>query len=54
MLPSFGSYTGGLDVLDPAISGLFRGAFEVALIGRDRLYRFTSARLREGPVTGVG
>jgi uncharacterized protein len=54
VLPSFGSYTGGLDVLDPAISGLFRGAFEVVLIGRDRLYRFTSARLREGPVTGVG
>jgi DNA ligase-associated metallophosphoesterase len=50
VLPSFGAYTGGLDVLDPALSGLFRGAFAVVLIGRDRLYRFTSARLRGGAV----
>ncbi|MDF2763791.1 MAG: hypothetical protein K0S81_785, partial [Rhodospirillales bacterium] len=39
----------GLDVLDPALSRLFRGAFEVVLIGRERLYRLTSARLCEGP-----
>ena len=36
-------------VLDPALSRLFRGGFAVVLIGRDRLYRFTSARLCEGP-----
>jgi DNA ligase-associated metallophosphoesterase len=47
VLPSFGAYTGGLDVLDPALSRLFRGAFAVVLIGRDRLYRLTSARLSE-------
>ena len=47
VLPSFGAYTGGLDVLDPALSRLFRGAFAVVLIGRDRLYRLTSARLTE-------
>ena len=49
VLPSFGAYTGGLDVLDPALSGLFRGAFAVVLIGRDRLYRLTSGRLLESP-----
>jgi uncharacterized protein len=49
VLPSFGAYTGGLDVLDPALSRLFRSGFEVVLIGRDRLYRFPSARLCEGP-----
>lgn len=45
VLPSFGAYTGGLDVLDPAVSGLFGKPFSVVLIGRGRLYRFTSARL---------
>jgi DNA ligase-associated metallophosphoesterase len=49
VLPSFGAYTGGLDVLDPALSRLFRGAFAVILIGRDRLYRLTSQRLCQGP-----
>ena len=47
VLPSFGAYTGGLNVLDPALSGLFRGPFEIVLIGRERLYRLTSARLTE-------
>ncbi len=49
VLPSFGAYTGGLDVLDPALSRLFRGGFSVVLIGRDRLYRLNSARLAAGP-----
>ena len=30
LLPAFGSYTGGLDVFDPAIAGLFTDGFEVA------------------------
>ncbi len=49
VLPSFGAYTGGLDVLDPALSRLFRDGFSVVLIGRNRLYRLTSTRLAEGP-----
>ena len=49
VLPSFGAYTGGLDVLDPALSRLFRVGFSVVLIGRDRLYRLNSARLAAAP-----
>ena len=49
VLPSFGAFTGGLDVLDPALSRLFRGGFSVVLIGRDRLYRLSSARLAAAP-----
>jgi DNA ligase-associated metallophosphoesterase len=45
VLPSFGAYTGGLDVLDPALLGLFADRFEVLLIARDRLYRFPGVRL---------
>ena len=47
VLPSFGAYTGGLDVLDPALSRLFSSRFSVVLIGRERLYRLSSARLAE-------
>ena len=38
ILPAFGAYTGGLDVLDPAISGLLDRGFHVHLLGRSRLY----------------
>ena len=38
ILPSFGAYTGGLDVLDPAIAGLFRRTFTVHMLGRERLH----------------
>ncbi|MDB5359850.1 MAG: pdeM [Rhodospirillales bacterium] len=37
ILPAFGSYTGGLDVRDPAISGLFPGGFDAYLAGKTRL-----------------
>lgn len=49
VLPSFGAYTGGLDVLDPALARLFPTRFSVVLIGRERLYRLSSARLAENP-----
>jgi metallophosphoesterase superfamily enzyme len=49
VLPSFGAYTGGLDVLDPALARLFPSRFSVVLIGRERLYRLSSARLAENP-----
>jgi DNA ligase-associated metallophosphoesterase len=45
LLPAFGSYTGGLDVFDPAIAGLFADGFEVALLGDDRVHPLPSARL---------
>ncbi len=38
ILPAFGAYAGGLDVLDPAISGLLDRGFHVHLLGRSRLY----------------
>jgi DNA ligase-associated metallophosphoesterase len=46
ILPAFGAYAGGLDVLDQAISGLFgRAGFHVWMLGRERLHRFTRAQL---------
>jgi DNA ligase-associated metallophosphoesterase len=45
LLPAFGSYTGGLDVFDPAIRDLFAPGFEVALLGADRVHPLPWARL---------
>jgi hypothetical protein len=45
ILPAFGAYAGGLDVLDPAISGLFRRGFHAHLIGRATVRAFPRARL---------
>jgi DNA ligase-associated metallophosphoesterase len=45
ILPAFGAYTGGLNVLDPAIAGLFGLAFSVIMLGRQRLFTFPNARL---------
>ena len=39
IMPAFGSYTGGLNVLDPAISGLFANGFTPRLLGEQRLHR---------------
>jgi metallophosphoesterase superfamily enzyme len=41
LLPAFGAYTGGLDVRDPAIHGLFPRGGRVFLLGRDRLFSFS-------------
>lgn len=39
VLPAFGAYTGGLNVLDPAWAGIFSGrSFHAHMIGRGRLY----------------
>jgi uncharacterized protein len=46
MLPAFGAYTGGLDVSDPAITGLFPRGGRIFLLGRDRLFSFTLAAAR--------
>lgn len=46
LLPSFGAYTGGLDVLDPAIASLFAWPFRVLLLGQRQLHSIAAARLR--------
>jgi DNA ligase-associated metallophosphoesterase len=46
ILPAFGAYTGGLNVLDPAIRGLFADGLRVLLIGRDRIHRIAEEKLR--------
>lgn len=38
LLPSFGAYTGGLDVGDAAIAGLFGARFHAFLLGQNRVY----------------
>jgi len=43
MLPALGAYTGGLDVHDPAIAGLFPRGGRVFLLGRERLFSFAFA-----------
>lgn len=45
ILPAFGAYTGGLNVLDPAVAGLLRADFHVHLIGTETIHLFPRARL---------
>ncbi len=45
VLPAFGAYTGGLDVLSPVLAGLFNGGLQVLLLGRERLHAFPRAAL---------
>ena len=40
ILPAFGAFTGGLDVLDPAIRSLFARRFAVLLIGDQQVFPF--------------
>ncbi len=49
ILPAFGAFAGGLNVLDPAVSGLLGPRFEVHLLARDRVHRFPCARLCPDP-----
>jgi metallophosphoesterase superfamily enzyme len=46
VMPAFGAYAGGLNVLDPAIARLFDLVFDVVMLGRRRLFAFSSAALR--------
>jgi DNA ligase-associated metallophosphoesterase len=48
MMPAFGAYTGGLDVTDPAVAGLFPRGGRVFLLGKDRLYSFAFTGRRSG------
>ena len=45
LLPAFGSYAGGLDVLDPAIASLFTDGFHATLLGRHRVHALPHHRL---------
>ena len=45
ILPAFGAYTGGLDVLNPAFAGLLRWPFTVHMLGRRRLHALSSNQL---------
>lgn len=49
ILPAFGAYAGGLNVLNPAIRGLLDRSFRVVLLGRERLYAFPHRRLAPEP-----
>jgi DNA ligase-associated metallophosphoesterase len=49
VLPAFGAYAGGLNVLDAAFTQLFPGGFEVAALGKEKLHRFLPDRLRMDP-----
>ncbi len=48
ILPSFGAYTGGLDVGDGAIASLFAGSFHAYMLGTRRVYAM-SRGARTGP-----
>jgi DNA ligase-associated metallophosphoesterase len=45
VLPAFGAYTGGLDVLASAFTDFFNDAFSVHLLGQGQTHRFSSRRL---------
>lgn len=45
VLPAFGAYTGGLDVLDGAFAPLFAAGLEAHMLGRDKVHRFPGDRL---------
>lgn len=49
ILPAFGSLTGGLNVLDPAMADLLRPDFQVWLLGRDGVHRLPASRLAAEP-----
>jgi len=45
IMPSFGAYTGGLDVLHNSIAKLFPAGFKVRLLGRDRTHAYPRSAL---------
>lgn len=46
IMPAFGAFTGGLDVRDPAIAGLFPTPPLAALLGRDKVHAVAFETLR--------
>ncbi len=49
ILPAFGAFTGGLDVLNPALARLLRPRFRIFLLGNDRVFTFDSTKLKPPP-----
>jgi hypothetical protein len=49
VMPAFGSFTGGLNVLDDAISSLFPVGFSAYLLGEGRVFRFPHGVLAPDP-----
>lgn len=49
ILPSFGAFTGGLNVCDPAYGALLGSAFHAWMIGRDDIYPIKSQNLLPDP-----
>jgi DNA ligase-associated metallophosphoesterase len=45
IMPAFGAYAGGLNVSAPEIASLFPGHFTAWMIGRNRIYGFSSSLL---------
>jgi DNA ligase-associated metallophosphoesterase len=45
IMPAFGAYTGGLNVSAPEIASLFPQSFTAWMIGRNRIYGFSSSLL---------
>jgi DNA ligase-associated metallophosphoesterase len=52
ILPAFGAFTGGLNVLDPALASLLRPAFRVFVIGKQRLFAYQHHQLAAEPQRG--
>lgn len=49
ILPAFGAYAGGLNLLDPALRPLFGPRVTVLALGRERLHAVASCHLRPDP-----
>jgi DNA ligase-associated metallophosphoesterase len=49
VLPAFGAFTGGLNVLDPAIASLFARGFSAWLLGEARVFEVPHDRLVRDP-----
>jgi uncharacterized protein len=45
ILPAFGAFTGGLNVRDPAIAGMFTTDPLAAVLGRDKVHAIAWSRL---------
>ncbi|WP_281019009.1 MULTISPECIES: ligase-associated DNA damage response endonuclease PdeM [unclassified Minwuia] len=50
IVPAFGAYTGGLDVMDAAFRPLFPGAFHAWMLLRDQVHPVRSSRLAGTPM----
>jgi uncharacterized protein len=50
ILPAFGTFTGGLDVFNPAIAALLAPGFTVWLLARGRVHRLPGRRLHRSAV----